>query len=161
MRKFISVSALTSIVLAGSLHAFGLFDIDINQKIKHNNQIISEYKAAISKPEKQNQKMQNEISKNPQLYVKKHLYENTKDMYIYRIKLNGAKADALNFLIKDHIASVKMDMKHEEKSDNGYFYSSQYFSTSYQIPQDVQEDKIRHKIDGDYFVIEMPKKDKS
>jgi len=161
MKKFISVSALSSVILASSLHAFGLFDIDINQKIKHNNQMITEYRAAISKLEKQNQQMQNEIAKNPQLYIKKPLYENTKEMYIYRIKLNGAKADALNFLIKDHIASIKMDMKHEEKSDNGYFYSSQYFSTSYQIPQDVQEDKITHKVDGDYFVIKMPKKEKN
>jgi hypothetical protein len=51
-----------------------------------------------------------------------------------------------------------MDMQHEEKDDNGYFYSSQYFSTSYTIPADVAQDKITHKVDGDYFVIEMPKK---
>jgi HSP20 family molecular chaperone IbpA len=158
MKKLISVSAFTAVLLASSLNAFGLFDVDINQKIAHNQEIIKEYKEAIAKLEKQNKFMQDEIAKNPQLYVKKPLYENQKDKYIYRIKLNGAKAQSLNFLIKDSVASVKMDMQHEEKDDNGYFYSSQYFSTSYTIPADVAQDKITHKVDGDYFVIEMPKK---
>ncbi len=161
MKKLISVSAISAILLASSLNAFGLFDVDVNQQIKHNNELIKEYKEAISKLQKENKSIQDEIKKNPQLYVKKPLYEDLKDKYVYRIKLNGAKAQKLNFLIKDNIASVKMDMQHEEKSDNGYFYSSQYFSTSYSIPADVAQDKITHKVDGDYFVIEMPKKVKS
>ncbi len=158
MKKIVLFSALTAVVLSGSLNAFGLFDVDINQKIEHNKQLIKEYQMAISKLEKQNKNMQDEIAKNPKLYVKKPLYENQKDKYIYRIKLNGAKANSLNFLIKDNMVSINMDMQHEEKSDNGYFYSSQYFSTSYSIPADVAQDKITHKVDGDYFVIEMPKK---
>ncbi len=161
MKKIISVSAFTALLLASSLNAFGLFDVDINQQVKHNNELIKEYKVAISKLENQNKQIQDEIDKNPQLYVKKPLYENQKDKYIYRIKLNGAKAQALNFLIKNNVASVKMDMQHEEKNDEGYFYSSQYFSTSYSIPEDVAQNKITHKVDGDYFVIEMPKKVKS
>ena len=158
MKKLISVSAITAVLLASSLNAFGLFDVDINQKIQDNKQLIKEYKEAINKLEKQNKNMQDEIAKNPQLYIKKPLYENTKNSYIYRIKLNGAKAQSLNFLIKNNVASLNMDMQHEEKGDNGYFYSSQYFSTSYSIPADVAQDKITHKVDGDYFVIEMPKK---
>ena len=81
-----------------------------------------------------------------------------KDRYIYRIKLNGAKADALNFMIKDGVVSVKMDMKKEEKNENGYFYSSRQFSSSYTIPENVQQEKIEHKVEGDYFTIIMPKK---
>ena len=161
MKKIISVSAFTALLLANSLNAFGLFDLDYKQQVQHNNELIKEYKVAISKLEKQNKQIEDEIAKNPQLYVKKPLYENQKDKYIYRIKLNGAKAEGLNFLIKDNVASVKMDMQHEEKSDQGYFYSSQYFSTSYSIPDDVAQNKITHKVDGDYFVIEMPKKVKN
>ena len=161
MKKIISVSAFTALLLANSLNAFGLFDVDVNQQVKHNSELIKEYKVAISKLENQNKQIQDEIDKNPQLYVKKPLYESQKDKYIYRIKLNGAKAKALNFLIKNNVASVKMDMQHEEKSDEGYFYSSQYFTTSYAIPEDVAQNKITHKVNGDYFVIEMPKKVKS
>ena len=54
--------------------------------------------------------------------------------------------------------SVKMDMKKEEKNENGYFYSSQEFSSSYSIPENVQQNKIEHKVEGDYFTIIMPKK---
>ena len=158
MKKLVYTSALTALVLAGSLHAFGLFDVDIDQKIAHNKQVIKEYKAVIEKLEKQNQYMLDEKAKHPELYVKKPLYENLKDKYIYRIKLDGAKADALNFMIKDSIASVEMNMKREEKSEHGYYFNSQYFSTSYHIPDDVKQDKITHKIDGDYFEIIMPKK---
>jgi len=102
--------------------------------------------------------MMDEKAKHPELYVKKPLYENLKDKYIYRIKLDGASPDAVSFMIKDNVASVQMNMKREQKSDNGYYYSSQYFSTSYAIGDDVVQDKITHKVDGDYFVIEMPKK---
>ena len=61
-------------------------------------------------------------------------------------------------MVKDNIVSVSMDMKREEKNNNGYFYSSQYFSTSYAIPLDVKQEKIKHKVEGDYFTIIMPKK---
>jgi hypothetical protein len=61
-------------------------------------------------------------------------------------------------MIKDGMVSLKMDMKREEKSNSGYFYSSQQFSSSYSIPKDVQQNKIEHRVDGDYFTIIMPKK---
>ena len=158
MKKLISLSAVSALMLAGSLNAFGLFDVDIDQSIKHNNELIKEYRTAIDKLEKQNKYMMDEKAKHPELYVKKPLYENLKDKYIYRIKLDGASPDAVSFMIKDNVASVQMNMKREQKSDNGYYYSSQYFSTSYAIGDDVVQDKITHKVDGDYFVIEMPKK---
>ena len=158
MKKYIITVLASSLLLGASLEAFSLFNVDINQEIEQNKQLIKRYEQSIKKLKEQNEYMLEEKAKNPQLYVKKPLYEDLKDKYIYRIKLNGAKADALNFMVKDNRASVKMDMKKEEKSESGYFYSSQQFSSSYAIPENVQQDKIEHKVEGDYFTIIMPKK---
>ncbi len=158
MKKYIIPVLASSLLLGASLEAFSLFSVDINQEIQQNKRLIERYEKSIKKLKEQNKYMLEEKAKNPQLYVKKPLYEDLKDKYIYRIKLNGAKADALNFMVKDNIASVKMDMKKEEKNENGYFYSSQQFSSSYTIPKNVQQNKIEHKVEGDYFTIIMPKK---
>lgn len=158
MKKLISGSAITALVLTGSLQAFGVFSVDINKEIDRNNALIKQYEEYISKLKKENKYMMEKSSKHPELFVKKPLYEDLKDKYIYRIKLNGAKADALNFMIKDDMITINMNMKQEEKSDYGYFYNSRYFSTSYSIPKDVVQDKITHKVEGDYFTVEMPKK---
>ena len=158
MKKYIIPLLASSLLLGASLEAFSLFNIDINQEIEQNKQLIKRYEKSIKKLKEQNKYMLEEKAKNPQLYVKKPLYEDLKDKYIYRIKLNGAEADALNFMVKDGVVSVKMDMKKEEKNENGYFYSSQQFSSSYTIPKNVQQNKIEHKVEGDYFTIIMPKK---
>jgi len=158
MKRNIIPVLVSSLLLGTSLEAFSLFSVNINQEIEHNKQLIQRYEKSIKKLKEQNRYMLDEKAKNPKLYVKKPLYEDLKDKYIYRIKLNGAKADALNFMVKNSIISVKMDMKKEEKSENGYFYSSQQFSSSYSIPKNVQQDKIEHKVEGDYFTIIMPKK---
>ena len=158
MKKYIIPLLASSLLLGASLEAFSLFNIDINQEIEQNEQLIKRYEKSIKKLKEQNKYMLEEKAKNPQLYVKKPLYEDLKDKYIYRIKLNGAEADALNFMVKDGVVSVKMDMKKEEKNENGYFYSSQQFSSSYTIPKNVQQNKIEHKVEGDYFTIIMPKK---
>jgi len=158
MKKYIIPMLVSGLLFGASLEAFSLFNVDINQEIERNKQLIKKYEESIEKLKEQNKYMLKEKAKNPQLYVKKPLYEDLKDKYIYRIKLNGAKADALNFMVKDNVASVKMDMKREEKNENGYFYSSQQFSSSYSIPKNVKQDKIEHKVDGDYFTIIMPKK---
>jgi len=158
MKKYIIPMLVSGLLFGASLEAFSLFNVDINQEIERNKQLIEKYEKSIKKLREQNKYMLKEKAKNPQLYVKKPLYEDLKDKYIYRIKLNGAKADALNFMVKDNVASVKMDMKREEKNENGYFYSSQQFSSSYSIPKNVKQDKIEHKVDGDYFTIIMPKK---
>jgi len=158
MKKYIIPVVASSLLLGASLEAFSLFSVDINQEIQQNKRLIERYEKSIKKLKEQNKYMLEEKAKNPQLYVKKPLYEELKDRYIYRIKLNGAKADALNFMVKDSVASVKMNMKKEEKNENGYFYSSQQFSSSYTIPKDVQQNKIEHKVEGDYFTIIMPKK---
>jgi len=158
MKKYIISTLVSSLLLGTSLSAFSLFNIDIDQQIEQNKRLIKKYEENIKTLQEQNKYILEEKRKNPQLYVKKPLYENLKDKYIYRIKLNGTKAEALNFIIKDDIVSVKMDMKREEKNDNGYFYSSQQFSSAYTIPKDVKQNKIEHKVEGDYFTIIMPKK---
>ncbi len=160
MKKLILISTLSSLILGGSLYAYGLFDVDLHQKIQYNKKLISQYEEAIKELKSENKQLADEVKKHPELYVKKPLYEDLKDKYIYRVKLNGAKADKLNLTIKDNMLSIVMDMKSETKSDKGYYFNSQHFSTAYNIPQDVIQDKISHHIDGDYFVVEMPKKAK-
>ncbi|MBU0721176.1 Hsp20/alpha crystallin family protein [bacterium] len=158
MKNVFVSSAAAVLLVALPLQAFEMFDIDINKRIDRNKALIQQYKEAVSKLEKENKYMLDQKAKHPELYVKKPLFENLKDKYIYRIKLNGAKSEALNFMIKDNIVTLSMNMKREEKNDYGYFYNSQYFSSSYAIAEDVQQEKITHKIEGDYFTIEMPKK---
>ena len=72
-------------------------------------------------------------------------------------KLNGAEANKISFTIKDHYLSIEMNIKNEEKTDSSYYASSRYFSQVYSIPKNVDESKIKHEVDGDYFVILMPK----
>lgn len=158
MKSIVKLNLLMALVFAGSIQAFEIFNIDIDKRIDRNNALIKQYEQSISKLKKENKSILEKKSKNPELYVKKPLYEDLKDKYIYRIKLNGAKADSLNFMIKDDVVSLNMNMKMEEKNEHGYFYNSHYFSTSYSIPSDVKQDKISHKVDGDYFTILMPKK---
>ena len=159
MKKLLLSSIVIGLLAATSANAFSFFsNVDASNKVERNNQLIEEYKAAIKKLEAENKYIKEQKSKHPELFEKKPLYENLADKYIYRIKLNGAKMDTLNFMIKDNVFSVNMNMKREEKSDSGYFYSSQYFETSYSIPADVDQEKITHKQEGDYFTIIMPKK---
>jgi len=158
MNKLVTLPVISAFVLSTSIYAYGLFDIDIDEKLKYNNAMIEKYEKRIKALKDENKYINDEKAKNPALYEKKSLYENLDDKYVYRIKLNGASADKLNFMIKDNMVSIMMDMKSEEKSERGYFYNSRHFSTAYSIPKDVEQDKITHKIDGDYFVVEMPKK---
>ena len=111
-----------------------------------------------SKNSKKNAYLKRERAKHPELYVKKPLFEETKNAYIQRIKLNGAKTDALNFTIKNNRIFISMNIKSEEKGKDAYFYSSRSFAQTFFIPDNVKQDKIKHDIDGDYFTISMPKK---
>ena len=158
LQKTLLLSIVTSITLNTSIYAFGGFALGLNDELKRNDEHIQEYKERIKKLEDRNKFLLEKKAKNPQLYVKKDLYEETKDKYIYRIKLNGAKADKISFTIKDHYLSIEMNIKNEEKTDKSYYASSRYFSQIYSIPNNVDESKIKHEIDGDYFVILMPKK---
>ena len=156
--KLLETTLLTTMLVSSSLQAYGLFYGDLNQQIKYDEQRIKEYESAIKKLKKEVKLLKAEKSKNPHLYVKKPLFEDLKGKYIYRIKLNGAKTDALNFVIKNNTISLSMNIKNEQKDNSGYFFSSRYFSRTYSIPLNVNQEKITNKIDGDYFVIEMPKK---
>jgi len=158
MKKTIVLVCLVSSLLTTSLGAFSLFNIDTTKRVQYNNELIEKYEKMIDKLKAENKYILEEKAKNPHLYVKKKLFEELNDKYIYRIKLNGSKADSINFMIKDSVVSLSMNMKHEERNNGEYFYSSQYFSSSYKIPLDVAQDKIEHKVDGDYFTIIMPKK---
>jgi HSP20 family molecular chaperone IbpA len=158
MKTLVSKSVIAVLIAGSALNAFGLFEMDIDGKIQSNKSLIKEYEERIKYLKDENKYLNDEKAKNPSLYIKKPLYEDLKDKYIYRVKLNGAKTDKLNFIIKDNIVSIDMNMKSEQKDKSGYFYSSKYFSNSFSVPSGVEQEKIMHKIDGDYFEIIMPKK---
>ena len=158
MKKHIILSSVVAVVLSGALQGFGLFEPDLNEQVEYNTQKIKQYEQTIKELKKQNEYLKKEKAKHPQLYVKKPLYEETKKAYIFRVKLNGAKPDAVDFTVKDNEVFVSMNVKTEQKSDTGYYFSSRHFSQGYSIPKDVKQDKIKHSVEGDYFTITMPKK---
>jgi len=156
--KLLMSSAVATALLSASLFASGEYIPDLNNEFSYNQHMIQEYKSTINKLEKRNAYLAKVKSENPKLYASKPLYENRKSEYIYRIKLNGAKAKNLNFTIKNHTVSIEMSLKTERNSKNGYYSNSQDFYQEFTIPKDVQESKISNKIDGDYYEIIMPKK---
>lgn len=158
LNKKVLLSCATSFVLATSSFGFSNFSLDLNEELQRNTALIQKYKKSIEKLEKRNAYLEAQKAKNPKLYEKKPLFEETKDAYIHRIKLGGAEAKNVSFIIKDHQLSIEMNIKTEQKSEQSYFASSQYFFQSYSIPKNVEESKIRHEVDGDYFVVVMPKK---
>jgi HSP20 family molecular chaperone IbpA len=157
MTKKLLISMLLAASATSPLLAFG-FHPDIQDEISYNEKQIKEYEKAISSLKKKNEYLKKERAKHPELYVKKPLFEETKKAYIQRIKLNGAKTDALNFTIKNNRIFISMNIKSENKEKDAYFYSSRSFAQTFFIPDNVQQDKIKHEIDGDYFTITMPKK---
>jgi HSP20 family molecular chaperone IbpA len=131
---------------------------NLNEELQRNTELIKQYKEGIKSLEERNKLLKAEKAKNPKLYEEKPSFEDTKDAYIYRIKLGGAEAKNVNMTIKDHYLSIEMNIKVEEKTQNAYYASSRYFFQSYAIPKNVKEDEIKHSVEGDYFVITMPKK---
>ncbi len=158
LKKTLLSGLVASLVFTTSSFSFGDFILDLNDELQANQELIKEYKARITKLEKRNKYLLAQKAKNPKLYEKKPLYEETKNSYIYRVKLNGAQAKNVSFTIKDHILSIEMNIKTEHKDKNSYYASSRYFFQSYSIPKGVDEEKISHKVEGDYFTIIMPKK---
>ena len=154
---FKTLTFLTAITVT-SLFASVSIIPNLNEELVHNQLLIKEYKEALSNLEKRNNYLQEQKKKNPKFYEVKPLFEETKNAYINRIKLNGAAPKNINFTIKNHMVTLEMQMKTERKDKNGYFSNSQYFFQSYPIPKNVNEEKIKHSIDGDYYVITMPKK---
>jgi len=155
--KFLVIST-AAVLTATSLLASGTYIPNLNSELSYNQKILKEYKDVIKKLEKRDLYLVKVKKENPKLYVEKPLYEDTKDAYIYRIKLAGAKTKNMNFTIKNHVASVEMNLKTERNDKNGYYSSSQNFYQQFSIPKDVKENKISNKVNGDYFEIVMPKK---
>jgi len=54
--------------------------------------------------------------------------------------------------------SLEMSIKITRDDKNGYYQSSRSFFQEYSIPKNVKESEITAYVDGDYFVIKMPKK---
>ena len=156
-KLFISSIAAT-LLLSSSLFAKDQYIPNLNDELSYNQKIVKEYKDIIKKLEERNSYLSKVKKENPKLYLQKPLYEDTKEAYIYRVKLAGAKAKNMNFTIKNHVASVEMYLKTERNDKNGYFSSSQNFYQQFSIPKNVQEEKITNRVDGDYFEITMPKK---
>jgi HSP20 family molecular chaperone IbpA len=154
-KKSIILSTILASFLATSVSAYVM---NLNDELQRNTKLIEQYKNGIKNLEARNAYLLEQKEKNPKLYEKKPYYEETNKSYIYRVKLNGASAKNVSFTIKDHVLSIEMNMKMEEKNETSYYASSRYFYQSYSIPKNVEEDKIKHSVDGDYFVITMPKK---
>lgn len=157
LHKLLLSSITATLLLSTAINAQEQYIPNLNDELSYNQKMIKEYKTIIEKLEKRNTYLGKIKKENPDLYVQKPLYEDTKEAYIYRIKLAGAKAKNMNFTIKDHIASVEMYLKTERNDKNGYYSSSQNFYEQFAIPKNVKEDKITNKVNGDYFEIIMPK----
>ena len=158
MLNKVLLSSVVSMFLFGSGLSASDYVSNLNEELLYNKNLIKESKAIIKKLEKRNKYLLGLKKKNPNLYISKPLYENTKENYIYRIKLEGAKAKNLNFTIKNHKIFLEMNLKTEKNDKNGYYLSSQNFYQEFSIPSDVKESKIKNRVDGDYFEIIMPKK---
>jgi len=149
---------LTSLVTSVSLLASSAYVPNLNAELVHNKHLIKEYKAGIVELEKRNTFLLSTKKNNPKLYEQKALFEDTKEAYIQRVKLNGAEAKNINFKIEKHMLSLQMSIKTTRNDKNGYYQSSRSFFQEYSIPKSVEESKITTYVDGDYFVIKMPKK---
>ena len=159
MKKSIILSSIVaSALVATSLLASTNFLPNLNEELSYNKEMLKKYRASIEKLEKRNAYLEKLKKEHPKLYVKKALYEDLKDKYIYRIKLDGAEAKNMSVQVKNHIMSVSMNLKVERNDESGYYMSAREFYQQFTIPKDVEESKISNSVDGDYFEIIMPKK---
>ena len=128
-------------------------------KTKENNlKEIAYLHKQINKLEDENLEIDKAIKKNPKLYEKKKLFEETKNDYFYRIKLNGKKPNNINFTIEKNYIYVDLELKEEKKEKNSYYFNSSSIKQSFSIPKNVNQEKIKYFIDGDYFTLKLPKK---
>lgn len=148
---------LASVVLSAVLLASDYVP-DLNQELAHNTKLIKEYEQSVQALKKRNEYLTSLKKEDPKLYEEKALYEVTDDAYVQRIKLNGSKAKNVNYKIEDHRLSIEMNIKVTRDDKNGYYESSRSFYEQYPIPTDVEESKITHFVEGDYYTIKMPKK---
>jgi len=154
LRKIILSSLLVGVTLVNAAE----YIPHLHSELERNKRIIQEYEKGIQQLKERNKFLEEQKKKNPKLYVTKPLFEETKDAYIQRVKLQGAEAKNINFKIEKHMLSLEMNIKITRDDKDGYYQSSRSFYQEYSIPKNVDESKISHSIDGDYFVITMPKK---
>jgi len=160
MKKFVFVSILAGLV-GTSVFAESGYVYNLNDQIQNNTQLIKQYENAIIRLKKRNKFLLGQKEAHPSLYKELPTFSTTKKAYIYRIKLNGAKPQNINFKVNNGMLSLSMDMQQKQKSQNSFFESSQYFYQSFTLPKNINIDDITHKIIGDYFVITIPKKQSS
>lgn len=149
---------LTSVVIGATLYGAPTYVPHLNSEVQRNDRIIQEYEKAIKQLKERNIFLIEQKKKNPKLYESKALFEETKDAYIQRVKLEGAEAKNIDFKIENHMLSLQMSIKITKDDKDGYYQSSRSFFQEYAIPKDVDESKISNYVEGDYFVIKMPKK---
>lgn len=149
---------LISIVASSAVLSAAEYVPHLSGELKRNERIIQEYKKAIEQLKERNLFLQEQKKKNPKLYEEKALFEETKNAYIQRVKLAGAEAKNINFKVEKHRLFLDMNIKITRDDKDGFYQSSRSFYQEYTIPSDVEESKISHSIEGDYFVITMPKK---
>ncbi len=92
------------------------------------------------------------------------IYE-TKDSYNFKIELPGFKKGDVNVEVKDNVLIIKGEKKmdNEVKKENYHrierFYGS--FQRTFQLPQNVEESKIKAKMDSGVLEIVVPKSEKA
>ena len=145
-------------LLLGATLANAAYVRHLSSEMQKNERMIYEYEKAIEQLKERNAFLKEQKKKNPKMYEEKALFEETKDAYIQRVKLEGAEAKNINFKIENHMLSLKMSIQITKDDKDGYYQSSRSFYQEYSIPKNVEESKITNYVDGDYFVIKMPKK---
>ena len=149
---------LTSFIASSLILSADIVVPKLNTEIQRNERIIQEYEKAIQELKERNAYLETQKKNNPKLYEEKALFEETKSAYIQRVKLEGAQPKNIDFKVENHRLSLKMSIEITRDDQNGYYQSSRSFFQEYTIPSDVEESKIAHSLEGDYFVITMPKK---
>jgi HSP20 family molecular chaperone IbpA len=152
--KFLLTTAIASSLMLSA----NSYVPHLSSELKRNERIILEYEKAIEQLKERNKFLVEAKKKNPKMYEEKALFEETKNAYIQRVKLDGAEANNIDFKVENHMLSLQMSIKITRDDKDGYYQSSRSFYQEYSIPKDVEESKISHAQEGDYFVITMPKK---
>jgi len=92
------------------------------------------------------------------------IYE-TKDSYKFNVELPGFKKDDVAVEVKDNVLIIKGEKKmdNEVKKENYHrierFYGS--FQRSFQLPQNIEPNKIKAKMDNGVLEITIPKSEKA
>ena len=99
---------------------------------------------------------QNQSSWNPQFEVL-----NTDKAYIVRGDLPGVSKKDINIEVNDNILTILGERRNDNrKGDNSFDYSRIYygkFSKSFNLPDDVEQDKIQASMKNGVLSLEIPR----